>query len=313
MKCDLHRHVGGAISSKTVHAILTKQGCISHITDIEDAMTFKRDTKRDFLHFLTKFRLLDEIKWNESAIELALKQVVWDIAREQIDYAELKFSTNKFIKQMKCSQRDIIQLAYYIIKEEAEKWGVRIALVLSLKYESNRDEQLSAAKIIDDSSIVDYIAGIDLVGDEAYFDVDFYAPIFRDWKKAGKGLIAHVGESQTGENVRKAIEHLNIDRIAHGLRADDDTIKLSKERNVAFDVAMTSNVYTGVTPNYMSHPIKQMIERGCIVTIGTDDPVVLDTTLDREYEILQETFGYSDEQLIEIMHNSVKHALVDLV
>lgn len=278
-------------------------------------MTFKNDTKRDFLHFLKKFHLLDIIEWNDRAIEEALRQVVWDIAHEHINYAEIKFSTNKFVKQMKCTHRDIIELAYYIIKEESEKWDINIALVLSLKYEADRGEQLAAAKVINDDVIAGFLDGIDLVGNEAFFDVEFYAPIFSDWRKAGKGLIAHVGESQPAANVWKAVERLNVDRIAHGLAAvtDNNLMSLTKERNIAFDVALTSNVFTGVVPNYMIHPVKKMIENGCIVTIGTDDPVVLGTTLDAEYEILRDTFGYSDKIIMDIMHNSVKYAFKDLM
>lgn len=302
--------IGGAIRSSTVYEILTKQGQLVDRDAIEAAMTFKNDNRRDFLHFLNKFKILDEIKWDEKAIELALKQVIWDISREQIDYAEIKFSTNKFTKQMGCSPREIIKLAHQIVKEESSKWGVMVPLILSLKYESDRNEQLQAARLIEDNDVAMMIDGIDLVGDEAFLDPDFYAPIFADWRKAGKGLIAHVGESQSVMNIWKAVERLNVNRIAHGLRVVDDInlISLTKERQIAFDIALTSNVFTGVVPGYVDHPVKKMIESGCIVTIGTDDPAIIGTTLDREYEILRDITGVSDEVVIDIMHNSVKHA-----
>jgi adenosine deaminase len=180
-----------------------------------------------------------------------------------------------------------------------------------VKYESARDSQADILKLIDDHKVADVVDGIDLVGDEKFFNVDFYKPIFKQWKRAHKGLIAHVGESQTVENVIHAIKSLHVNRISHGIKIADDieAIKIANDHGIAFDVALTSNIKTGVTPNLHDHPVKRMIENGCVVSLGTDDPAVLNTTLSNEYNIAYIDVGLSRDTIMQMKQNAINSAL----
>jgi adenosine deaminase len=277
-------------------------------------MTFADDEPKNFYNFLSKFNILDEIHWDEWALDYAITQVCWDIAREHIDYAELKFSVDRYSQSLGWPNQRVVKFIHDIIERECDKWGMYIALVLSLKYSTDKERQRQIAKLIE-TDAADCIVGIDLVGDEGVFTPDFYVPIFREWKKAGKGLEAHVGESQSAENVRIAIEKLGVHRVAHGIKAADypDILALAKERNVCFDTALTSNLFTGVVPSLREHPAKRLINQGVAVTIGTDDPAILGTDLDKEYSLLQTTFKLSDEQIIDVMYNSYLYAFPSIL
>ena len=41
-----------------------------------------------------------------------------------------------------------------------------------------------------------------------------------------------------------------------------------------------------------------------MVTLNTDDPALFGTSLAREYQLAQETFGFTDEHLRELARNS---------
>ena len=41
-----------------------------------------------------------------------------------------------------------------------------------------------------------------------------------------------------------------------------------------------------------------------MVTLNTDDPAMFQTSLNREYQIAQDQFGFTDEHLREITRNS---------
>lgn len=315
MKVDLHRHLSGSAKSKTIYNLLRKQYGNNIITQeqVEDSMTFKPNEPKHFDTFLNKFKIFDSILWDEQALQMVLEHISWDIVKEKLDYVELKFSIDKYIKQNKhWTPQDVIKIIYEIMLNETDRWGFKLALVLSLKHESNKDDQRKFAKVLDKCH--EMLVGIDIIGDERLFDCDFYKPIFKDWKAANKGLEAHVGETQPAENVRLAIEELGVSRIAHGITAanNKNILAMAKERNICFDIALTSNLYTGAVPNIQSHPIRKIIDAGCDITIGTDDPAILNTTLDNEYEILLDNFDISDEEIIKIMLNSVKYAFTNL-
>jgi adenosine deaminase len=265
-----------------------------------------------FYEFLSKFKILETIHWDERAIGIAINQVCWDMAREGLDYVELKFTVDKYMRFMDWTPQKAIKLIHHFVEQESQFDRVKVGLVLSIKYETDKALQKKIAAIIDDSDVADLVVGIDLVGDEAKFDPDFFVPLLKPWSKAGKGVMAHVGESQSAENVRIAIEKLNVKRVSHGIKAvsDPNIIALAKERNICFDIALSSNICTGVAMGVKYHPIWKLLEEGCTVTIGTDDPYVLNTTLDREYEMLSGMI--SDDKIMDIMDNSVKYALLDL-
>ena len=41
-----------------------------------------------------------------------------------------------------------------------------------------------------------------------------------------------------------------------------------------------------------------------MVTLNTDDPAMFSTSLSREYQLAQDTFGFTDEHLRELARNS---------
>ncbi|HMV41430.1 MAG TPA: adenosine deaminase [Leptospiraceae bacterium] len=51
----------------------------------------------------------------------------------------------------------------------------------------------------------------------------------------------------------------------------------------------TSNLYIGMLPDLIDHPIRRFVARNMKVTIGTDDSGIFDTTLPREYNLVANT------------------------
>ena len=315
MKIDLHRHMGGSIHPEFVTTLLQDQGRDVSLEDVTRQMKFSVNEPPGFNRFLRKFDILSEIQWTEDRVDNSIHQIVWNLAGENLNYAEIHFSVNKYLKDLNWSAEEAISFIHSVFKRECGKWDIDFGLVLSLKYESDRTQQRQFASIISNPKVVDLVSGINIVGDEAYFNTEFYAPIFREWKSANKGLVAHVGESQSAENVRSAIVNLGVNRVAHGIRAAEhpDIMDLANERGVCFDIALTSNLLTGVVPSLDQHPVLKMLEYGCDITIGTDDPVICSTTLDAEYTILCENFSISNDQLMGIMGNSMKYSFSDFV
>jgi len=280
-----------------------------NLLEVSRDMLFDKYEEKNFYRFLKKFDRLNDVKWTEQAIGTAIQQICWDLAIEKIKYCELKLSISRYMKDLELPPAEVIKIIYDIISYEEVKWSSTFSLVLCLKYESDRKEQLEIANVINDKAAVGMISGIDLVGDEAYFDAEFYRPIFEKYKEAGLGLEAHVGESQSVINVQQAIEVLHVDRIAHGIKAVDhpDILAMIKEHDICMDIAISSNIYTGVVQSIAEHPVKRLFDYGVDITIGTDDPIILNTSLNVEYNYLLQ-LGFTDSQIIKIMDNSIYHA-----
>jgi adenosine deaminase/aminodeoxyfutalosine deaminase len=100
--------------------------------------------------------------------------------------------------------------------------------------------------------------------------------------------------------------NLRAERIGHGLTAaqDPDLIEELSYRQIPVEICLTSNVRTGVCKSIAEHPAKSYFDQGVMITLNTDDPALFGTTLSREYQLAQETFGFTDEHLRELARNS---------
>ena len=109
-----------------------------------------------------------------------------------------------------------------------------------------------------------------------------WAPVFARARAAGLRLAAHAGENGPGSNVREAILEAGVERIVHGLRADDATLALLAERHIPVDVCPRSNA--GLAADVQPHPLPRMLRAGVRCALGTDDPGVLPCDLASERE-----------------------------
>jgi adenosine deaminase/aminodeoxyfutalosine deaminase len=70
------------------------------------------------------------------------------------------------------------------------------------------------------------------------------------------------------------------------------------------EVCVSSNLRTGACSAMQEHPLRKFFDHGMMVTLSTDDPAMFQTSLNREYEIAQEEFKFSEEHLRELARNS---------
>ncbi len=134
-----------------------------------------------------------------------------------------------------------------------------------------------------------------------------FAEAFRRAAAAGLRRTVHAGESSGPEGVRDAVELLGADRIDHGVRAieDDSVVALLAERGIPLGVCPTSNLTLGLYPSIEAHPIDRLRKAGVRVSLNTDDPTLIFTTVPREYEITTTAFGWTDEVVRDIARTSI--------
>ena len=294
--------MGGSISPETIAAIANRT--TGYTGDISKRMVCDA-SDIGFAAFLDKFAILNEVPWPDWAVELSVAQICNDIRDEGIHYSEISFSIGKYVAEGR-TPNAAVKLIGKLFEHHARRTGIQVGLLLSVQYHNSRENQLEYADLIDDPKICEIICGLDLIGDEDYFDVDFYKPIIDKWKANGAYVLrAHVGEMPgTGQNVAKAIKRLGITRIAHGIQASDDTLKLAADNQVCFDLALHSNMITGAWTDLGSHPIKRMLRHQCCVTLNTDDPIQFNCTLDDEFKLALAHNLIDQSQVAQIMQNA---------
>ena len=87
-----------------------------------------------------------------------------------------------------------------------------------------------------------------------------------------------------------------------------DLVRYLAEQQIPVEVCISSNVLTGCCTSLEQHPVRKLFDAGVLVTLNTDDPEMFHTTLNREYQIAQQVFGFSDDELRQLAENSFRAA-----
>ncbi len=159
----------------------------------------------------------------------------------------------------------------------------------------------------------DGLGGIDLLVRpyDATDDPELWATAYR-WAEraasAGLGLTVHVGEFAT-TSIAAALRVPGLRRIGHGTHVADDPQLLDDlaRSGVTVECSLTCNVVLGSATGYQDHPIRRFVQRGIPVTLATDLPMHVCTTIGQEYAIAS-TLSFSPDDLLTFTRNAVAAA-----
>ena len=120
---------------------------------------------------------------------------------------------------------------------------------------------------------------------------------------------AHVGEWGKPEDVQKAVELLELDEVQHGIAAayDEKVMRFLVDNHIRLNITPTSNVLLGRVSSLQKHPISLLYRSGVDVTINSDDVLIFDSDVSKEYLRLYEAGCLSAKELDDIRQNGLKN------
>lgn len=156
------------------------------------------------------------------------------------------------------------------------------------------------------------VVGIGIGGDEQKGPPELFREAYAYAAANGLRLTAHAGETGGPDSVWGAL-NLHAERIGHGLNAarDPELVEELAQRQVPIEICITSNLRTGACQSLAEHPVRNYFDQGLMITLNSDDPAMFGTSLLHEYQIAQESFGFTDEHLRELARNSFEASFLD--
>lgn len=121
---------------------------------------------------------------------------------------------------------------------------------------------------------------------------------------AGLGITVHAGEFSTVD-VLPALRVPGLRRLGHAVYAAEPRLLDALARSgVTVECSLSCNVVLGAALSYETHPIRQFVDAGIPVTLNTDDPVRVATTIGREYAIAA-AMGFSPDELLAFTRHAI--------
>lgn len=304
-KAELHLHLEGAIEPATLLEIQQSHGMKSAtLAEVEKIYAYS-----DFTGFLLSFKNITEHLKAPADYELITYRLMERLKAENVLHAEVYISVGV------CLYRKQDFAAIFEGLERGRARGARdFGVSLLWIFDAVRHFGSAEAQRVAELA-VQYqdrnVAGFGIGGDERKAGPELFREVYSYCGEHGLRLTAHAGETTGPESIWGAL-NLRAERIGHGLTAqqDPDLIQELAERQIPLEICVTSNLKTGVCSAISEHPLRRYFDEGVMVTLNTDDPAMFATSLSREYQMVQEQFGFTDEHLRELARNSFEAAFL---
>ncbi|MDR5682983.1 MAG: adenosine deaminase [Armatimonadota bacterium] len=188
-------------------------------------------------------------------------------------------------------------------------FGVQSGTIVTIVRERGPEHALEVAEIAAecrDRGIV----GLDIAGDEENFPPTLFVRACEVARDAGLGITVHAGEFSGPASVWTAIYQLGASRIGHGFRAveDPELVACLREHRITLEICPTSNLRLGLVPTRREHPLRALFDAGVRVTVNSDDPVLLGTSLEDEFASVAHDHGFSLDDLRTLTRYAVEAA-----
>lgn len=317
---DLHIHVGGAVAPHILYSIAHQQGFklpVDGYWGFVDLVTSNPDKVKSLEDYIAiMHRWTEKIQSSPAGIERAVYEIIGKEYRgSHVDLIELRFNP---MKRNEGGERDldhIIHSAIVGMERATLEYGVSTGLIFCL--DRSFDSRLNAILV---EKAIKYqnrgVVGIDLAGTEANtleLDKDTikrYAELFQQAREAGLGTTVHTGETpQTdAKGVLAVLEHLKPDRIGHGIRSayDADALSALREKKTVLEICPTSNLHTRAVEGIdeLRKIIRIFLDHEIAITINTDGPYLLGTSMREEFLFLQKHDILTPEECAKAVETS---------
>jgi adenosine deaminase len=300
-KVELHLHLEGAIPHDALFELMQKYGGDPSIPNVEALKEkFRFD---DFAHFIELWIWKGQFIREYEDYTFFCEAIARDLARQNIRYveafcspgrsAQFDLETPRVIEAIRAGLDRVPEVAVAIIPDLVRDFGpLGASITLEELYETK------------DHGVI----GIGIGGSEQKFPPELFEDVFRRAREMGFHTTAHAGEAAGAESIWGAVRSLEVERIGHGTRAEEDDLLLEYlvEHQIALEMCPLSNVATNVVDSIGNHPVRRYFDRGLLVTVNTDDPMMFHNSLAQEYRALADTFGFARDEIRAVILNGVK-------
>lgn len=311
-KVELHVHLEGSIRPRTLLELARRNNIILPAQTLDELREFYRFT--DFAHFIRVYATIINCLQTPDDFALISEEFGATMAEQNIRYAEITWSPATHAGRLGVPFAHLLAGVNRGRETARQKYGVEMRWIVDIVRNLH-------AKGFDGMETVEMaiegrdhgVVALGLGGMENGFPPELFAAPFERARANGLHSIPHAGEADGPKSVWGAIRELKAERIGHGIQAihDPELVAYLREHQIPLEVCPTSNVCTAVVPNREAHPIRRLYDAGVYVTVNSDDPPMFNTTLTDEYLLLAQAFGFTADEIEQLVLNGVRASLLD--
>jgi len=132
--------------------------------------------------------------------------------------------------------------------------------------------------------------------------------VFDKAREEGYTTVAHAGEEGPAPYIWEALDLLKVSRIDHGNRCleDDKLVEHLAELQMPLTLCPLSNLELKVIHDMKEYRLVEMMEKGLLVTINSDDPAYFGGYMNENYWAVAQNLNLSKEQITVLAKNGFR-------
>jgi aminodeoxyfutalosine deaminase len=316
-KVELHVHLDGLFKPATVLKLAERHQAINLLPGFRESDITSWFVFRDFSHFADIKRTLKKLLRTADDFALVVYEAGRTLSSQNVRYAEITLTPYSLIDTLDYGLT--ISMLLDGLKGGREQvyadFGIELRWVFDIpRNRAFADYRNGGAYVAEAAErTLEYallgqpqgVVALGLGGNEVNALPEPFTEVFAEAKRQGLRSAPHAGESEGPPSVWGTIDALQADRVGHGVRAIEDhkLLKTLAARQIPLEVNISSNIALGFYARLEDHPIRALYDAGLRLTVNTDDPEMVGTTLVREYTLLRDVFGFSDTEVVGLARN----------
>jgi adenosine deaminase len=321
-KVLLHEHLDGVLRPQSVIELAKEVGYSDLPTDDPQALAqwfFRGANQGSLAKYLEGFAHTIAVMQTEEALERVAYEQAEDLSKDGVVYFETRFAPI-FHTHKGLTHQQVVSAVLKGLERGRRDFGIASGLIICAM--RNMDVSLEMAELA-----VDFrargVVGFDLAGEEGGYPPKKHVAAFHYIQRENFNITIHAGEGYGKESIWQAIQYCGAHRIGHGTRLIEDiavvdgkAVKLGDlaqyvlDKRIPLEICLISNVHTGATPSLADHPFKILYQEKFRVTLNTDNRLMSNTSMTKEFEAAADTFGLTMDDFEKITINAMKSAFL---
>uniref|UniRef100_A0A7N5JVZ4 N6-Methyl-AMP deaminase n=1 Tax=Ailuropoda melanoleuca TaxID=9646 RepID=A0A7N5JVZ4_AILME len=284
-KVELHAHLNGSISSKTMKKLIAKKPDLK----IHDQMTvINKGKKRTLEECFQMFQIIHQLTNSPEDILMVTKDVIKEFADDGVKYLELR-STPRRENATGMTKKTYVESVLEGIKQsKQENIDIDVRYLIAIDRRGGPSVAKETVKLAEEFflSTDNTVLGLDLSGD----------PTIPNQNKETQILL-----------------DLLPDRIGHGTFLNSSEggslalVDFVRQHQIPLELCLTSNIKSQTVPSYDQHHFGFWYSIAHPSVICTDDKGVFATHLSQEYQLAAETFNLTQSQVWDLAYESIDY------
>ncbi|HEY1633832.1 MAG TPA: adenosine deaminase [Acidimicrobiales bacterium] len=307
-KAELHLHIEGTLEPEHMFELAARNRVSVPFPDVEAVRrAYVFDGLQSFL----------DIYYAGCAV-LVTEQDFYDLtaaylsraAGQGVRHAEIFFDPQTHTERGVAFET-VVTGIHRALEDGLADLGISSRLILCFLRHLSGEAALSTLE--EAGPFVSWITAVGLDSSELGNPPSKFAAAFRRAREMGLYAVAHAGEEGPPEYIWESLDLLGVRRIDHGVRCLEDERLV--ERLIAEQVPLTvcplSNVKLRVFPSLREHNILELLGRGLLVTVNSDDPAYFGGYVADNLSAVADTFDLEKVSIARLARNSFVASFLD--